>query len=255
MIEYLSSSKMNLYLQCSLKFKFRYIDKIPTLFKPSGLALGSAVHSALSWFHKERMNGREVVLEEFLKIFDADWYSQKVDTYIRYKEGEEEIKLVVVAKELLALYFQQKHNGTKGAEVPFSVPLINPSNGKGLGLNLEGFIDLIEDDDTIVEFKTSNQTMNQKDLNGNLQLTAYSYAYEFLYQKPPKLIKVVDLVKTKKPKIIVLKTKRDKKDYKRFFSLAIQILRGIQYRIFFPRQNFMCKDCEYGVQCRKWNIN
>jgi len=132
------------------------------------------------------------------------------------------------------------------------VPLINPSNGKGLGLNLDGFMDLIEDDDTIVEFKTSNQTMNQKDLNGNLQLTAYSYAYQFLYQKPPKLIKVVDLVKTKKPKIIALNTKREKKDYQRFFSLAIQILRGIQFRLFFPRQSFMCKDCEYEAQCREW---
>ena len=255
MIEYLSSSQMNLFLQCSLKYKFRYIDKIPTLFKSSGLALGSAVHTALSWFHKERMNGRKVVLEDFLRIFDTDWYCQKDDTHIRYKAGEQEMNLVVVAKELLALYFQQKHNGIKGAEVPFSVPLIDPSNGKELGLNLDGFMDLIEDDDTIVEFKTSNQAMNQKDLNENLQLTAYSYAYQFLHQKPPKLIKVVDLVKTKKPKIIILKTKREKKDYQRFFALAIQILRGIQYRLFFPRQSFMCKDCEYAVQCRDWEVD
>jgi len=104
---------MNLFLQCSLKYKFRYIDKIPSLFKSSGLALGSAVHTALSWFHKEKMNGRKVALEDFLRIFDADWYSQKVDTHIRYKDGEEEMTLVVVAKELLALYFQQKHNGIK----------------------------------------------------------------------------------------------------------------------------------------------
>jgi len=112
--------------------------------------------------------------------------------------------------------------------------------------------DLIEEDDTIVEFKTSYQTMNQKDINNHLQLTTYSYAYEILYQKPPKCLKVVNFVKTKKPKMIVLETKRDKNDYQRFFSLASQILKGIQSKIFFPRQSFMCKDCEYGEHCRAW---
>ncbi len=169
MIEYLSSSQMNLYLGCSLKYKFRYIDKIPVSFKPSGLALGSIVHSALSWFHKQRMNGNNVELQDVLKIFDVDWFSQKLDTEIRYKKGEDETNLVVLGKEILALYFQKPHNGIKGAEIAFAVPLINPSNGKGLGISLEGFIDLIEEDGTIVEFKTSNQTITQRDVADNLQ--------------------------------------------------------------------------------------
>lgn len=255
MLDHLSSSQINLYLQCSLKYKFQYIDGIPKLFKPSGLALGSAIHSALSWFHKAKMNGRKVSLEKFYKIFDTDWYSQNVDTDIRYKNGEEEMKLVVVAKELLALYFHQRHNGVKGAEVPFTVPLINPSNSERFVVDLEGFIDLIEEDDTIVEFKTSNQTLDQKTIDDQLQLTIYSYAYEMLYQRSPKLIKVVDFVKTKKPKMIVLKTKRDKNDYQRLFHLASQVLRGIQSQIFYPRPSFWCKDCEYEEQCRTWAIN
>jgi len=255
MIEHLSSSQLNLYLQCSLKYRFRYIDKIPVPFKSSGLAFGSAIHSTLSWFHKERKKGNEVTLEDFLRLFDTDWYSQRADAEIRYKSGENETKLTVIAKEILALYYHQEHNGVADSEIPFVVPLVNPSNGDRLGLNLEGFIDLIEKDDTIVEFKTSNQTFTQKNVDDNLQLTAYSYAYEMLYQKPPKCLEVVNFVKTKKPKMIILKTKRDMSDYQRFFSLAIQILRGIQYRLFFPRQNFMCKDCEYGVLCSSWEAN
>jgi len=255
MIEHLSSSQINLYLQCSLKYKFQYIDEIPRTFKPSGLALGSAVHSALSWFHKMEINGNKVALEDFLKIFDVDWYSQKVDTDIHYKKGEEEMNLVVMAKEMLALYFHQQHNGVKGTEIPFVVPLINPSNGKRLGINLEGFIDLIEKDETIVEFKTSTHSMNPKDIDSHLQLTAYSYAYEILYQKPPKLIKVVNFVKTKKPKIITLETKRSKTDYQRFYYLASQVLKGIRSQIFFPRQSFWCKGCEYAELCKNWKGN
>jgi len=255
MIEHLSSSQMNLYLQCSLKYKFRYIDKIPVPFKPSGLAFGSAIHSTLSWFHKERKKGNEVTLGDFLRLFDTDWYSQRADAKIRYKSGEDDAKLAVIAKEILALYFHQEHNGVADSEIPFVVPLVNPSNGDRLGLNLEGFIDLIEKDDTIVEFKTSNQTFTQKNVDDNLQLTAYSYAFEIIYQKPPKLIKIVDFVKTKKPKMIVLETKRNKHDYQRLFCLASQVLKGIQSQIFFPRTSFWCKDCEYGESCRKWGAN
>lgn len=255
MMDHLSSSQINLYTRCSLKYKFQYVDEIPRPFKPSGLALGSAVHSALSWFHKMKMNGNKVALDDFLKILDVDWYSQKVDTDIRYRDGEEETKLVVMAKEMLALYFNNPCGRVKGTEIPFVVPLINPDNGNGLSVNLEGFIDLIEEDDAIVEFKTSNQTMKQKDVDENLQLTAYSYAYKVLYQKPPKRIKVVDFVKTKKPKIVEFETKRDKRDYQRFFSLATQVLRGIRSQVFFPRTGFWCKDCEYAELCQNWQGN
>jgi putative RecB family exonuclease len=251
-MDHLSSSQINLYLQCSLKYKFQYIDGIPKPFKPSGLALGSAIHSTLSWFHKERMNGNQVSLKRLYKIFEADWYSQKVDTEIKYKTGEAEIKLIIMAKEMLGLYFQQSPKEVKGTEVPFVIPLIDPSNGKSLGINLEGFIDLIEKDDTIVEFKTSTQTINPGDIGDYLQLTAYSYAYEILYQKPPKLLKVVNFVKTKKPKMVVLETKRTKADYQRLFYLASQVLKGIKHQIFFPRPSFWCKDCEYEKYCKNW---
>jgi putative RecB family exonuclease len=80
----------------------------------------------------------------------------------------------------------------------------------------------------------------------------YSYAYEILYQKPPKLLKVVNFVKTKKPKIVVLETKRTKADYQRLFYLANQVLKGIKHQIFFPRPSFWCKDCEYEKYCKNW---
>lgn len=252
MLDHLSSSQINLYLQCSLKYKFQYIDSLPKPFKPSGLAFGSVIHSALSWFHKEKMNGNGVTLERLYKIFDADWYSQKADTEIHYKDGEAEMNLIFMAKEMLRQYLDLPHKKIMGSEVPFAVPIVNLSNGMKLSINLEGFIDLIEDDGTIVEFKTSNQSMNQNGTDDHLQLTAYSYAYEMFFQSPPKLLKVVNFVKIKKPKIIVFETKRGKSDYQRFFHLASKVLDGVKGKIFFPRQTFMCKDCEYDESCKEW---
>lgn len=130
--------------------------------------------------------------------------------------------------------------------------IVDPATGKGPGINLEGFFDLIEGDDTIVEFKTSAQTMYQETVDEHLQLTAYSYAYERLYQKPPKLLKIVNFVKNKKPKMLVFETARDESDHRRFFQLAMQVLEGINRQVFFPRQSFMCGDCEYAGPCEEW---
>jgi putative RecB family exonuclease len=198
------------------------------------------------------MNGNNVSLEKLCKIFDADWYSQKAETEIRYKDGEDEMKLSVLGKEMLSLYFSRPYKKVVGAEIPFVVPLINLQTGRSIGVDLEGVIDLIEEDDTIVEFKTSAQLIDQKEAENFLQLTIYSYAFEVFAQKRPKALKIVNFVKTKRPKMIVLEVRRCERDYLRLFFLAEQVLKGIQGQLFFPRTGFWCKDCEYAEQCRDW---
>jgi len=243
---------MSLYLQCPLKYKFQYVDGLPKPFRPSGLAFGGSIHSALAWLHKQRMNGNDASLDKVYKIFDADWYAQNLDGQIRYKNGETETGLTIMAKEMLSLYFVRPQRKIVGAEVPFTVPLVNLASGERLPLDLEGYIDLIEEGDSICEFKTSGQTVNQNDLDNHLQLTAYSYAYQMLYQRPPRTLRLIAFVKTKRPKIVSLEMPRERLDYRRFFHLAGQILRGIKSRLFFPRTSFMCKDCEYAEPCQTW---
>jgi len=255
MIEHLSASQINLYIQCSLKYRYQYIDHIPKPFKPSGLAFGSVMHSAIEWFHKERMKKREISLDRLLKILETDWFSQKVDNEIRYKDGEDEMKLLCTGKEMLGIYFSSPFDNVKGAEIPFHVPFLNVSTGEDLGIPLEGIIDLIEKDGVVVEFKTSSRSMDPESLSDFLQLTAYSYAYRILFGKEPQMLRVVNFVKAKTPKMVVLETSREKKDYERFFYIAREVVKGINFGHFFPRQSFMCKDCEYGDLCKIWEGN
>jgi len=249
-MDHLSSSQINLYMQCSLKYRFQYIDGLPKLFKASGLVFGSAIHSAISWFHKNQMAGRNVPLEKLYSIFTADWYGQTVESEIRYREGETETSQVFLGKEILNLYYHEPSKRVAGTEIPFTVPLVSPINGEHLGINLEGYIDLIEENDTIVEFKTSIKTMDLKELN--LQLTAYSYAYEMLYQKRPKNLRVVNFLKLKKPKMLSLEVKPACIDHQRFFHLAKEALKGIRSGVFFPRQSWWCNGCVYAGPCRVW---
>jgi hypothetical protein len=88
-----------------------------------------------------------------------------------------------------------------------------------------------------------------------LQLTIYSHTYEKLCRKPPKTLKVIDFVKSKKPKLNIYETKRDATSYQRLYGVASQVLRGINLKIFFPRTGFWCKDCEYTDHCQTWPGN
>ena len=252
MLEHLSSSQISLYLQCGLKYRFQFIDLIPRPFKPSAIAFGSVIHSTLAWFHKEMMKGKEVTLERLFKVFDSDWYSQKVETDIRYRDGEDEIKLIACGKEMLSLYFSKAPKEIAGFEIPFMVLLINPSTKESLEVPIMGMIDLIEKDDVIVEFKTSSQGINAQEADDHLQLTLYSYAYQILYRRPPKLLKIINFVKRRKPKMNVLETNRGRDDYERLFYLAKEVLKGIKFGVFFPRKGYWCKDCEYQEYCKKW---
>ena len=59
-------------------------------------------------------------------------------------------------------------------------------------------------------------------------------------------LKVIDFVKSKKPKLITLETRRNAASYQRLYAIASQVLKGITLKIFFPRTGFWCGDCEYG---------
>jgi len=78
--------------------------------------------------------------------------------------------------------------------------------------------------DVITEFKTSAQMIDSKEADQSLQLTICNCAFEKLYRSPPGALKVIDFVKSKKPKLIVLETKRDAASYSKLCGVASQIL-------------------------------
>ena len=254
--EALSVSQINLYLTCSLKYRFGYVDRLPKLYRAAAAALGSAVHKALEWLHKERKAGRNPPLASLLKLFEADWNAQCQGMEIRFNDDDSAEKLLLKAKELLSQYYHLPPRPVKDAEVYFQVPLVNPKTGEVLDVPLRGIIDLVEGEDELVEFKVPQKTPPLADLPDNLQLTAYSYAYEILFGRPPKVVRLVNLVKTKHPKIEVQETWRDKEDYARLFNIAKEVSKGIRAGVFIPNRGcWLCKDCEYVADCREWAGN
>jgi len=255
-IDHLSASQINLYLMCSLKYRFQYVDRLPKPFKSSGLAFGSVIHSTIDWLHKHRKQKKEVSLDDLYRILKADWFCQKCEDEIRYKDGEDEQKLLLLARELISLYYHSPLNGVVESEVPFRIPLVNPVTGQTLTVPLEGFIDLVETSDVLTEFKTSARAMASDDLEDMLQLSIYSYVYRMLFGREPQKLKVVNFVKTRTPKLNIIEgVARKQSDYIWLFHLVSEVLKGIKAEVYFPKKSFLCGDCEYEKNCAQWRGN
>lgn len=256
--ETISVSQITLYLVCSLKYRFQYIDRLPKLIQSASLAFGSAIHAALQWLHKERKKGRTPPLDEILRVFEGDWEAQlRGGPKITFGDHDAADPLLRKGKELLAEYYHRNGTGeVREAELPFQLPLVNPGTGEVLEVPLRGVIDLVGTDDTLAEFKTSQKTWSADDIPDQLQLSAYAYAFEMLYGKKPAGLKLVNFVKTKQTKIEVFPATRGPKDYERLFHVAREVRKGIQAGVFTPNRGcWMCKDCEYRADCDEWAGN
>jgi hypothetical protein len=77
-----------------------------------------------------------------------------------------------------------------------------------------------------------------------------------LFGHPPKELRLVNLVRTKNPKIETQITGREAADHERLFHLAKEMRKAIAADVFIPNRGcWLCRDCEYELDCREWSGN
>jgi putative RecB family exonuclease len=255
-LEALSASSIQLYLGCSLKWRFVYVDRLPRQTVSANQAFGTAMHAALNWLHKEQKSGRMPPLAEVLQVFEADWYAQTETDGLQQVQFVDEADRSLLShkgKELLTQYYHVPHGKVCDSEVRFTLPLVHAVTGEVLDVPLRGVIDLIEADDVIVEFKAPQKAPPLTDLPEAVQLTSYAYAYAKLFGRLPREIRKVSLVRTKSPRIDTQIGNREEGDFVRLFHLGREIVRGIRAGVFIPnRSSWLCGDCEFRGPCDRW---
>jgi putative RecB family exonuclease len=251
-----SASQLICYLQCPLQYHFQYEMGIAWDKTPSAVLFGSAIHKGVEAINKGLMNGG-VDMALAKTEFAIDWKDGTSKEEIAWKEDPSE--LYQKGAPLLELYADEM-KGQKPTEVelPFRLPLVDPKTGLFIKQrDFVGKIDAIFTDDTIVEIKTTSRSPAQQEVDQNTQITFYSWAYRMLYGKPEKVIKVVNLVKTKDPKVVVVETQRTERDHSWLLATTFQVLRAIENKLFYPNPigGFGCFNCQYQQHCKEDNDN
>ncbi len=249
--DHVSASQINVYLMCPLKYRFAYVDQLPRPFKSVDLALGTAFHAAVEWWHKHRKNGCSPDADDVSRILAADLLAQAEET-LRFKAGKSLKDAISLGKQLVTTYVKEYCGKTvHDTEVSFRVPLVDLDTGEELELPLVGYFDLLEEDDTVVETKTAARAYDQLKILNHLQLTAYGYAYRILHEREANL-RLDVVTKTKQPRMQSVEVLRDKSDMVRFFHLVKSVTGAIHNRCFHPSHGWQCSGCEFTEPCRKW---
>ena len=244
-----SASRLNCWLQCRLKFYYRYVLKI-TKPKTAALHYGSVLHLVLQQWNLNRWRKQQFDISKLRQVFDAGWADQgQIDW-----DGEEPDQKTS-AWNVLEKYFID--TPIKANEMPEAVEVsVEADLGKhGLPV-LIGVLDLVRAGSIIVDFKSTGKTPDNKSAlhQNGLQLDCYSVLYREATGKREIARELHNLIKTKVPKVIITET-GPMLEYQRnrLFRLMENYVDGLEREDFVPAVGMQCAGCEFRNECQQWD--
>ena len=264
---HISHNQIATYLACSLKYRYRYVERRPPERQGIALPFGIAIHNAAEHFYRTlRDTGFPAPLAYLTELF-SDTLTQHVgtaDVPIVFNKTLPDIGQAhdLGSRMLEAFVADQKGSTDKivDVELPLSAPL-QDEDGSDTGFQLIGIIDLLAEDENgrliVADLKTAAKSKNQNDVDADLQLSGYACLLEanrYILPNVPVSCRLDVLMKTKNPKLVRYQTERTSDDRKRFAKIAARVLHGIDAGVFIPNRGWMCTDCEYADACNRWHM-
>jgi len=247
----ISASRLSVWLQCRLKFYFRYVAQIQRL-PTANMHAGSTVHSVLQNWNIGRWRREPFAIERFKTLFVSQWTRLQEGTRINWRK--EEASERSSSWRALENYFNQTPIGAN--EKPQAVEVSVEADLSRHGLpTLVGIIDLVRAGARIVDFKLSGKSPSPGHVihMHELQLTAYGILYRDATGKKESALELHHLVRTKEPKLIVSSMPPSTENQKiRLFRQIESYQVGLARRDFVPSPGFHCAGCEYFTTCRLW---
>jgi CRISPR/Cas system-associated exonuclease Cas4 (RecB family) len=250
-VDHFSITQLTTYLNCPAQYRYSYIENLPWEFQSADLVFGSVCHQVIAEFLRKQKDGL-MTQDELVTNFEGRWEKTVSNIEnLRFRNCDEQ-ELTARGKRLMELYHEQ-FSGLfpQDVELFFELPMLDLATGQYTEQTIQGRIDLVAEE-AVYELKTSSRSYNSKQADESLQLTFYSWAYQYLYGKPAKELKLIALVKTQTPKIQVLETNRQMSDFTRLYNLMTGVISAIEKGIFYPNPMSLygCQNCQFQKTCK-----
>ena len=247
----ISPSRLTLFLQCRLKFWFRYVARLP---KPKSAALhvGGTAHAVLKAWNKSRWRREPLTLKQLHDEYARAWADQTEEP-VQWEPGEEDAQKTM-GWRLVETYIRESKIPAELRPDAVEVPVEADLRGHGLP-TLIGVLDLVQAG-IIVDYKTSGQTPNPERAvhTHEVQTSSYAVLYREATGKQEAGIEVHTLVKLKTPKLVVTATPpMSDHQQTRLFRLIEAYGHGLDVRDFVPSPGLQCVACEFFNECRAWH--
>ena len=262
---HISHSQIFTYLNCSLKYQFRYVLKLPPERISLALPFGSAIHKAIELYYRSLIEGKEASLKQLQELF-SDHLSQELnekgDLVVYKKDAPDRDSAITLGCGMLGAFHQNadlKGYRVIAVELPLAATLYT-TEGTPTDIDLIGVIDLLIKGQSgslvVVDNKTAARAKTQSEVDADLQMTAYTYllaSNRYVFPTASVQCRFDVLRKLKTPKLEHHHTRRGADDRKRLARIATGVLAGINASVFIPSRSWMCTDCEYAIACAGWH--
>jgi len=262
---HISYSQISTYLNCSLRYKFQYVEDRPPERMNINLSFGSAIHAAVALYARglkthSRIEPVKALWQRFEDYLELDL--ENSDVPIIYKRDLPDRKAAIeMGKALLDVFYQSvclSETEIIEVEFPLAATLFTDS-GQPTDFKLFGVIDLLlrnaAGELVVVDYKTSSRAMAQSQADDDSQMSAYAYLLAANRMVPAASnvkCRFEVLRKLKQPRLEIINTFRTPFHRRRFARVANAVLKGIEKRIFIPQPSWMCVDCPYANACKAW---
>jgi len=242
---HLSYSRIAVYDDCPKRYKFIYVDKLPTMER-SYFSFGNSIHKALEIFYHPEKNfvrTKKPPLEYLLKLLDEHWISAGYRTEYQEKKAKEE------ALQILRKLYRETIFGFHPAY------LVEKSFSFRLGeFKVVGKIDRIDqtsDGYIIIDYKTS-RTLPRffKEIDLLQPIIYYIGAKEFLGLEKVDYVSLYFVRFNKKVKFDI-----SEELLKKGKGKIIQVGEAIQRSEFPTKADGSCSTCEFKNICPAFSKN
>jgi RecB family exonuclease len=236
--EILSPSQASTFLGCSAKYRYKYLLGIPDP-AAGGAVRGRAVHKAIEYYMWAKISG--VVLDAGNLIYDWDTIWDEVSTDAEFAAGENVESLKESAHTLASKYLREA-----GPEIrPVAVEV--PVTGEIGGAKVRGIVDIIDENGTIIDIKTSARKPSKISGDHAFQLATYTH---LLGQGVSGEGRIDSLVATKDPQLVQIDHTPGESGKKLVETMYPLVAEGIASGLFIPnRASTLCGYCPYKAEC------
>lgn len=257
--EYVSSSRLNTWLSCPLKWKLVYLDGLRSPTTPS-LFLGRCCHRALETFYRHKQLGITLDVPELSRRLLESWDALIDGEGMRFESIADEHAMQKQAVDLVGAYLKAvpaDEPRPLAVEAGLEAPLVDPATGEDLGIPLVGIVDLILDTQegpVIADFKTSARSAEPLEITHEIQLSCYSYLFRHVEQRQEGGLEIRALIKTKAPKVEIHRYPACTEAHlRRLFAVIRAYLDDLHAGRFIFRPGFGCGLCDFATtHCRSW---
>lgn len=240
----LSPTQIRCFMDCQVRWWFKYGLKLPDS-QNGKLALGKAVHSALTQNFEQKVETREDLSNIGVRaLFGEAWTLECQQT--EFSDDEDPVELGACGEALVWKYMDEVAPQIEPAATEIRV------EGEIAGVKVQGWIDVMDSEGWIIEIKTAARRPSEVAPDHKFQLATYAR----LTPGANGAARIDTLVKTKTPAIVTQTFTPAASDLAATEKLYARAQQSMRKEAFIPNRlslNCSRRNCSYWRCCeREW---